>query len=188
MVTPSYPIATERLLLRPWRLDELDCFHALRSNSDVVRYLYEDPLTREQAAEKLAERRSDFTPGEWVNIAVERAADGVVLGDAALRWTSEEHRQAEIGYTFDPAHHGNGYATEAAAKIVELAFELLGVHRVIGRIDARNSASARLLERLGMRREGLLIENELVKGEWTDEAIFAILEREWRARRGRIEP
>jgi RimJ/RimL family protein N-acetyltransferase len=77
-----------------------------------------------------------------------------------------------------------GYATEASAVMVELAFSTLGAHRVSGRLDARNDASARVLERLGMRREGHLVENEYVKGEWTDEALYAVLEVEWRAVRG----
>ena len=85
---------------------------------------------------------------------------------------------------FDPAYAGHGYATEGAAEIVELAFSGLGAHRVSGRLDARNGASARVLEKLGMRREGLFIENEYVKGEWTDELVYAILAPEWRALRG----
>ena len=66
--------------------------------------------------------------------------------------------------------------------MVALAFDELGAHRVMGRLDARNLASARVLERLGMRREGFLRENEFVKGEWTDEFVYAITEDEWRAR------
>jgi RimJ/RimL family protein N-acetyltransferase len=68
---------------------------------------------------------------------------------------------------------------EAARAVVDLAFRELGVHRVFGQIDARNTASARVLERLGMRREAHLVENEWVKGEWTDEVIYGVLADEW---------
>ena len=89
---------------------------------------------------------------------------------------SAVHRAADIGYTFLPAHHGHGYATDAR----------LGAHRVTGRNDARNNArndaSAAVLERLGMRLEAHLIENEWVKGEWTDESIYAVLAVEWASR------
>jgi RimJ/RimL family protein N-acetyltransferase len=181
MLRPDYPIHTERLLLRPWQLEELDRFHALRGDPSVARYLYDEPLTVEQAAERLSQVRSELSePGGWMNIAVERARDGVLLGDVGLRWSSESHRQAEIGYTFMPEHQGHGYATEAAAALVDLAFEQLAVHRVEGRLDARNERSARVLERLGMRCQAHLVENELVKGEWTDELIFAVLDRDWR--------
>jgi RimJ/RimL family protein N-acetyltransferase len=160
----------------------------------VARFLYEQPLTRQEAMAKLGGLRTEITgPGQWINVAVEVVGNpvggtgtsggpttGTVVGDVGLCWTSEAHRQAEIGYAFLPDHHGRGYATEAAAAMVELAFSGLGVHRVSGRIDARNQASGAVLRRLGMRLEAQLVENELVKGEWTGEAVYAVLDREWR--------
>jgi RimJ/RimL family protein N-acetyltransferase len=65
--------------------------------------------------------------------------------------------------------------------LLRLGFDELGLHRIVGRLDARNAASARLLQRLGMRSEAHLVENEYVKGEWTDEAVYALLASEWRA-------
>lgn len=176
----SFPIRTERLLIRPWLAEELERYHSLRGDPDVVRFLYEEPLTRAEAAEKLARLRTGITEtGVWMNLAVEVAATGQVAGDVGLCWQSDDHRHAEIGYTFHPDHHGHGYATEAARAMVDLAFAGLGAHRVTGQLDSRNGASAALLERLGMRREAHLIENEWVKGEWTDETIYAVLDREW---------
>jgi RimJ/RimL family protein N-acetyltransferase len=104
------------------------------------------------------------------------------VGDCVLFWHSEEHAQGEIGYVLNPAHHGRGLATEAATALLRLGFEGLGMHRITGRLDARNTASARVLERIGMRREAHLVENEFVKGEWTDELIYAMLRAEWEAR------
>ena len=182
MLRPTYPISTTRLELRPWRLDEVDRFHDIRCRPEVTRYLYDEPLTRAEAAEKLGRWRSAIEEvGQWMNVAVELRSDGVVVGDVGLCWTSSVHRQAEIGYVLDPEHHGHGYATEAAAAMVALAFDGLGAHRVVGRLDARNDASAAVLERLGMRREAHLVENEYVKGEWTDELVYAVLADEWRA-------
>jgi RimJ/RimL family protein N-acetyltransferase len=93
-----------------------------------------------------------------------------------------EHRQGEIGFVLDPRHQGRGYATEAAAALLALAFETYGLHRVTGRLEPRNAPSARVLERLGMRREAHLIENEWVKGEWQSEVIYAMLDREFLTR------
>ena len=73
-----------------------------------------------------------------------------------------------------PDHQGRGYATEAAAAVVQFGFSTFGLHRVIGTIEPRNLASARVLERIGMTREALLVESEIVKGEWQSEAIYAI--------------
>lgn len=81
---------------------------------------------------------------------------------------------------FHPEFGGRGYATEAAAVMLRLGFGDLGLHRITGRLDARNTASARVLERLGMRREAHFVQNEIVKGEWTGELVYAMTEDEWR--------
>ncbi len=180
---PTYPLRTDRLSLRPWRREELDRYHSIRGDPDVARFLYEEALTRTEAAEKLAGLQTEITEaGGWINLAAEVTASGEVAGDVGLCWQSDEHRHAEIGYVFHPDHRGQGYATEAAKAVVELAFTALGAHRVTGRLDGRNRASAAVLERLGMRREAHLVENEWVKGEWTDEDIYAVLASEWNAR------
>jgi RimJ/RimL family protein N-acetyltransferase len=180
------PIESERLLIRPLTPDDFDRHFSIYSNPDVVRFLYEEPFNAEGAREHLKRRCSVDLPaeGKWVNLAVDVRDGDVLIGEVGLALISEAHRHCEIGYAFDPAYAGMGYATEASAVMVELAFSVLGAHRVSGRLDARNDASARVLERLGMRREGHLVENEFVKGEWSDEAIYAILEGEWRAARG----
>jgi RimJ/RimL family protein N-acetyltransferase len=103
-----------------------------------------------------------------------------VVGDVGLQWVSERDRTAEIGFIVDPRQQGKGYATEAARALVDWAFAAAGLHRVIGRLEARNAASARVLEKLGMRLEAHLVENEWVKGEWQSELVYAILEHEWR--------
>jgi RimJ/RimL family protein N-acetyltransferase len=121
--------------------------------------------------------------GDILHVAAVRVEGGPVIGDLMLRYTSAVDRQAEIGYVFHPDAQGRGLATEAARALVDLAFDGLGVHRVYGAIDARNGASARVLEHLGMRREAHLVENEWVKGEWTDEVIYAVLADEWAQRR-----
>jgi len=186
-LAPDYPIRTERLLLRPWRSDEEATFFRLRGDPEVVRYLYQEPITRDEAGEVLAQRSSLHAitePGQWLNLAVEVASTGFVAGDVGIAWTSDEHRTAEVGYTFLPDHQGHGYATEAAAAMVDLAFTGLAVHRVVGHLDGRNDASAAVLRRLGMRLEAHLVENEWVKGEWTDDKVYAVLDREWAARKG----
>jgi RimJ/RimL family protein N-acetyltransferase len=98
----------------------------------------------------------------------------------SLRWVSERDKTAEIGFIFDPRHQGKGFATEAARALLDWAFGSAEVHRVIGRTEVRNTASARVLEKLGMRLEGHFVENEWVKNEWQSELVYAILAREWK--------
>jgi len=90
------------------------------------------------------------------------------------------HRQGEVGFLFHPQQQGRGYATEAGEALLGLAFDTYALHRVVGRLEPRNVASARVLERLGMRRKAHLLENEWVKGEWQSELVYALLDREWR--------
>jgi RimJ/RimL family protein N-acetyltransferase len=185
VLKPDYPIETERLLLRP--LDpatDVDALHAYQSREDVCRYIPYSPLTRDQVAARLADpKRTNRTieePGQFITLAVVERDTGTVVGDVILIYASAEHRTGEIGYVFNPDHHGHGYATESGRALLRLAFEDMDLHRVIGRIDVRNDASAAVLRRLGMRQEAVLVENEWFKGEWSTEVDFAILATEWR--------
>ena len=96
-----------------------------------------------------------------------------------LFFHSREHSSGEIGYVFHPDVGGHGYASEACSGVLALAFDQLGLHRVTARLDSRNEASARVAVRLGMRQEAHFVRNELFKGEWSDELVFAMLADEW---------
>ena len=98
---------------------------------------------------------------------------------SVLRIVAPAHRGGELGFIFHPDHSGRGYAIEAARVVLDVAFGEFGLHRVTGSCDARNLASARLMERLGMRREAHFRSNEYVKDEWCDELVYAILREEW---------
>jgi RimJ/RimL family protein N-acetyltransferase len=190
VLKPDYPVHTERLLLRP--LDpatDVDAVFAYQSREDVCRYIPYFPRTREQVAERLADpernRSTLENEGEVISLAVVVRDSAQLVGDVVLFWRSVEHRSGEIGYAFNPEFSGQGYATEASAALLGLAFDGLDLHRVIARIDERNHASAAVLRRLGMRQEAVLVENEWFKGEWTTEIDFAILAAEWRTSSGK---
>ena len=179
---PGRRIETERLLLRPFEAGDLAGLHAILSREDVVRYLYPPPATEDEVRERLGRRipRTRFAhSGDGLGFAAVRRDTGELIGDCSLTLVSAEHRQGEVGFVFHPDHHGRGYATEAARPLLALGFETFGLHRIVGRLEARNVASARVLERLGMRREAHLAENEMVKGEWQSEMVYALLGREW---------
>jgi RimJ/RimL family protein N-acetyltransferase len=177
-------IQTDRLLLRAFEPGDFDVVYAMRSSTEVVRWLYWGVQTREQARAALAQKiaaRALHAEGDVLSLAAVLRATGEVVGDLLLHWVSREHATAEIGFIAHPDHQGRGYTTEAARRLLRIAFDEMAMHRVIGKTEARNLASARVLEKLGMRREAHFVENEWVKGEWQSELVYAILDREWRA-------
>ena len=184
MLRPTYPLRTARLLLRPFGDDDLDAMHDIYSRGDVTRYLYWEPRTWDEAHEMLARRKQETaieTEGDGLHLAAQLHDSPDLIGHVSIRWVSEEHRQGEIGFVIHPDHQGRGYATEASAVVLRLGFDGLDLHRIVGRCDGRNAVAARVMERLGMRPEAHLHENEFIKGEWTDELVYAILADEWRA-------
>ncbi len=190
MVSLNLPVTTERLVLRPFEDRDLDAQADMRSRPEVVRYLYFDVQSRDDVARALSRKKTLTTlekEGDILALVVELRDGGALAGDVILQWLSEEHRQGEIGFIFHPDHQGKGYATEAATALLRIGFEDLGLHRITGRCEAGNTASARLMERLGMRQEAHLRENEFVKGRWDDELIFTMLDREWEARMHGLE-
>lgn len=184
-LAPTWPLETERLVLRPFEHGDLAALQEIHSEEANARWLYNEALTREQVVALLERKIAGAAlraEGEWLSAAAALRATGEVVCDVSLLWASEVHKQGEIGFIAHPAHHGRGYTTEAARPLLAFAFETLGLHRVVGRLERRNVASVRVLEKLGMRREALFVENEWVKSEWQSELVYAMLAREWTSR------
>ena len=190
---PGYPVRTERLLLRPLTAGDADALLAYRGRDDVSRYVPFEPMSRDDILERIAGpwARTELTDeGQSLTLGAELADTGLagtgeLAGDVVLFWHSREHAGGEIGYVFNPALGGRGYATEAALAMLRLGFEGIGLHRIVARIEERNEPSVKLARRLGMRQEARLVHNEVFKGEWSTEVDFAMLAEEWdrRARR-----
>jgi RimJ/RimL family protein N-acetyltransferase len=184
--TLALPIETQRLTLRWYRPGDIDALIDLQRREDVITLIPWEQRSREKTIEWLQSKISVQaleTDGDYLTLAVEKTADRVYVGEVLLFLVSRQHLQGEVGYVFHPDYQRRGYATEATAAVIDAGFDSFGLHRIRARLDARNEASARLCERLGMRREAHLIENELHKGVWEDELVYAILDREWAARR-----
>jgi len=175
-------LAGPRLTLRRFRAADAPAFAAYRSVPEVARYQsWDAPFPVAAAEEAISAMLGDHpdTPGEWFQFAAELRDGGQLIGDCAACTDEEDPRQAEIGFTIAPAYQGQGYATEAAQLLLGYLFGARGKRRVTANCDARNLASAAVLERLGLRREGYLRESTWAKGEWTDDLWYAMLRREW---------
>lgn len=183
-LTPEYPIETERLLLRPFTPADIDPFLRLRSDPVFMRYMPFELATRADIERSVASRMelTRFAGKDsGLALAVELAGGGAFIGDVLLFHYDPAVRTAELGFSLDPAQHGKGYATEAARALLRWGFAAGELHRVVARCDARNTASARALQRLGFRPEGHLRQDALVRGEWTDTLLFGLLAQEWAA-------
>jgi RimJ/RimL family protein N-acetyltransferase len=175
-----------RVVVRRFRLADAAGFAAYRSVPDVARYQsWDAPYPLAEAQRFVRDQQGDHpdTAGEWFQFAVELRSSGQLVGDCAMKPDADDPRQCELGFTIAPEHQGQGYATEAAGLLLDYLFGARGKHRVHASCDARNAASAAVLERLGMRREGHLRQSTWAKGEWTDDLLYGLLREEWLARR-----
>jgi aminoglycoside 6'-N-acetyltransferase len=156
-----------------------------RSDPETAEYqAWIPPYPVERAVELIEELIALGAPttGEWFQFALERQADGVVVGDVALRLDGDG-RNGEIGFTLHRWARGHGYATEASIAVLEYGFTELNLHRFEASIDPRNTASAKVLDRLGFRLEGTLIESYWLGDVVTDDARYGLLRREWQGGR-----
>ena len=174
---PELPIVTDRLRLRLHQDEDVPWLHSVYSQTSVTRYLLDSPWTVPDALERVSERkRKDGLDGATGALAlVVEKSDGTPVGDVALWSTDAVRGGAEVGWVLDPNHRGHGYAFEAVSAVIEVGFCRYGLHRIAAQMDARNSGSAALAERLGMTREALFRQDWWSKGEWTDTAVYALL-------------
>ena len=173
----------ERVVLRPLAPGDADALFAMRSDPEVQRYGSHPPWTDRQLAVAYIERNvRAMADGTHAQFAIERREDRAVVGTCTLFELNAQSRRADCGYVLLPAEWGKGYATEAMARLLDWGFDTLALHRVEADIDPRNTASARVLERLGFAREGHLRERWIVAGEISDSWLYGLLAREWAAR------
>jgi [ribosomal protein S5]-alanine N-acetyltransferase len=102
------------------------------------------------------------------------------VGVAGLRVTDRMQAEGHVGYALRRRFWNRGYATDACAALLQLGFETLGLHRIQATVTVDNHSSIRVLQKLGMRREGYLVEHLRIHGTWMDSLLFAMLDREWR--------
>ena len=173
------------MTLRPYAMGDLEGLHGMYGREDMCRFLPWEPMDVDQARAKLEQRVRQTrieADGDPLVLAAVDTESGRIIGEFMLRLISAESRQGEIGWSIHPDVQGRGLATEGAAEMLRLGFDESGLHRIVAGSDPRNVASIRVMERLGMHREALFAESEFRKGEWASDAIYAILESEWRSR------
>jgi RimJ/RimL family protein N-acetyltransferase len=175
------PVITKRLIIRRLKETDLLDFMAYQSHPESLRYLPEEPLTEEIAMRFLA-HQATLEIGEQrvaISFAIHHIADAKTIGEVDIDVLPKKHSQGEIGWLLHPDYQGHGYATEAAQVLLKYLFAEHQLHRITSGCDPRNTASIRLMERLGMRCEGHLKQSKFMKDTWQDEYIYALLRDEW---------
>jgi RimJ/RimL family protein N-acetyltransferase len=179
----SIEITTDRLLLREFRDDDWSAVHEYAVDPEVVRYMPWGPNTEDETrafiARALAAQADE--PRTKYELAVALRGSGRLIGGCGIRIARPADRGGDMGYCLHRGYWGHGYASEAARAIAAFGFERLGLHRVWATCDTENDASARVLEKLGMRREARFREDTRLRGQWRDSYLYAVLEHEWKA-------
>ncbi|WP_314214422.1 GNAT family protein [Pseudarthrobacter equi] len=178
----ALPIRTGRLVLRRFEAGDLEAFHAYHSLAETARFLPGPAKSYTKSMESVG-KYANFVyekEGDWLCLAIEAAGEPGLLGEVVLKWLPGRG-QAEVGWSMAPQARGKGYATEAAAAVLDLGFGELGLRRIEARLDELNTASAALCQRLGMRLEGRHVDKWFYKDQWATEMIYAVLADEWRA-------
>ena len=174
------PIETERLLLREFIDDDFAAILQYASDPEVTRYVRFGPttedVTRTFLQKTIAEQKSDSRKN--FDLAIILKSHQRLIGACGIHL--QEKGNGDIGYTFIRSFWGYGYATEAANALLTFGFEKLGLHRMTATCDVRNAASFRVMEKIGMRREGHFHEDVWQRDHWRDSYLYAILETDWR--------
>lgn len=173
-------LTTERLVLRPLTQQDAPALFAIYSDPAVVRYWSAEPWTDISFAEAAIARALECYRDETdIRFAVELAETGELIGTVNLHHFFNQNRRCELGYALGSAHWGKGYATEAITAALDHGFRAVDLNRIEADIDPRNRPSAKVLEKLGFRKEGHMPQRWLVHGEFADTDFYGLLRSYW---------
>ena len=182
-------LKTPRLLLREFEEEDLLQVHEYLSDPEVFLYMIGGSADQQQSKEsirKIIEARSE-KPRLDYSLVVTLNEKGRVIGgsrvrvlDPTLNLVYRLLGQAYIGFWLNRRFWGQGYGIEVAKALLSFGFDGLRLHRIFAWCDAENVSSARILDKIGMRREGVLVKNWMVRGNWRDAFLYAMLDSEWR--------
>lgn len=181
LIAPS-PIVSPRLTIRLVSAADLPGLLAVNGDDLVTRHLpYASWKSPADGEAWLARMRAPIDAGTALQFVICNTASGQVLGSCLLFHFIEASARAELGYVLGRAHWGQCLMFEALGALLTQAFGGLGLRRIEAEVNPANTASARLLERLGFTREGLLRQRWVAKGVPHDVNVYGLLRDEWLA-------
>lgn len=176
-------LRTERLILREFEPEDWRAMHAYQNDPRYLRFYDRDSMSPadSQALVTVFLAFRDEHPRSKTQLAITVADTGELIGNVGVRRDAAGHPVADVGYELSPEHWGRGYATEAALAMRDWAFTNHDLSRLHAHCIAENTASANVLEKLGMMREGLLRDHVFHKGRFWDVMLYGLLREEWAA-------
>lgn len=175
-------LETDRLLLRPLRLEDAPAMYAnWASDDEVARYVtWETHATVEETQELMAFWEKQYDRSDFYLWGMVLKETGQLIGTFAFTDLSDRHQIAELGYAIGKAWWNKGYNTEAGQAVLAFGFDQLGLNRIQAVHDVRNPASGRVMEKLGMTLEGTIRQARLVKGQFVSINLYGILAQDWK--------
>jgi RimJ/RimL family protein N-acetyltransferase len=175
-------IETKRLLLKDLRGSDWQAVHEYASDPEVVKYMDWGPNTDNETKEfiqrAIASRQEK--PRNVFTLAIVLKEKERLIGSCGIHISNLENREGWLGYCLNRKYWNKGYGTETSIGLVNFGFAKLNSHRIFATCDPENTASAHVLEKSGMKREGHLRQHKWSKGKWRDSYVYAILEEEWK--------
>ena len=173
-------LETKRLKLRPITLNDKNEILEYRSDKQTNKYQGWIPETIDDVVtfiEKTAKEINE--PGTWFQLVIIEKETQKIIADLGIHFFDNENKQVEIGCTLNKDFQNKGYATESLKRVIDYLFNELHKHRIITSIDPNNKNSLRLVERIGFRKEAHFVESLFIHGEWADDLIYALIEKDW---------
>lgn len=177
---PPFQFHTNRLLIRP--IKELDAVAVFSYRSDRVTNQYQSwiPTNEKDVIDFIEKTTTDFNiPDTWFQAVMIQKETNELIGDIGIHFIGEDNEQVELGCTLARMHQRKGFATEALFEVIRHLFVDFKKHRIMASVDPRNINSVNLMEQLGFRKEAHFHQSMLIHGEWVDDLVFAMLQKEW---------
>lgn len=181
----QFPLSSQRLQVRLLELSDLPAVHQLHAMAEVDEFnTLGIPENESVSASIVQAWVADHQVPDIRNytFAIVAKTEGQLIGLMGFNLAKPKYRKAEVWYKLHPDHWGRGYATEAVQTVLDFGFDRLGLHRIVAGCAVENKASIRVLEKVGMTREGRCRESLPLKSGWSDNYEYAILESDKRKR------
>ena len=175
-------IETQRLLIKRIEINDSKKMYAYRSLPEVYKYQAWRPESTVEVSEFVQKiNTTKFNVSDsWFQLGIYIKTTKQLIGDIGLHFLLPDNQQTETGFTIDPKYQRKGYGLECVRAVIGYLFSEMKKHRIVASVDPKNIASIALLEKLGMRKEGCFRKSVLIRDQWEDDMIYAILNEEWK--------